>query len=121
MPPDIERRTVRRLLAGADVRTLDKGATLTTQGAPVDALYYLVSGVATIEKDGEVIAACGPGDYVGEMSFVSGNPGVGDLRAVKPCASSPLIKGELRAAISTDLRHFAGRWKPASTSTSSAS
>ena len=102
MPPDIERRTVRRLLAGADVRTLDKGATLTTQGAPVDALYYLVSGVATIEKDGEVIAACGPGDYVGEMSFVSGNPASATARVVKPMRVLAFDQTKLRAAISTD-------------------
>lgn len=102
MPPDIERRAVRRLLDGASVRTIEAGTALTTQGDSVEALYYLVSGVATIEKDGTVIAACGPGDYVGEMSFVSGHPASATARAVKKMKVLAFDQAKLRSVIASD-------------------
>ena len=68
----------------------------------MEALYYLVSGVATIEKDGTVIAACGPGDYVGEMSFVSGHPASATARAVKKMKVLAFDQAKLRSVIASD-------------------
>lgn len=103
MPPGIERRAVKRILEVCEVREVAAGATLTVEGEPVQALMYVASGVATIERAGVVVAACGPGDYIGEMSFLTGRSASATARAVKSVRVLAFDQAKLRKAIETDI------------------
>jgi len=102
MPASIERRTVRRLLRLAKVRHIDAGEQLTSEGKPVHDLMFIADGVAQIEKSGRIVAVCGPGDFVGEMSFVSGAPASATAVAAKPMRFLSFDQKRLRTAIEAD-------------------
>ena len=102
MPPGVERRAIRRLLKLTTVRTVEPGQPLTGGGAAVKDLMYVAAGVASIERDGKMIAVCGPGDYVGEMSFLTGEPAGATATAVKPVRVLAFDQARLRAAIGSD-------------------
>lgn len=47
---------------------------LTVQGGPGDAFYLIVEGNADVMRDDTKIAALGPGDTVGELALLDGEP-----------------------------------------------
>jgi CRP/FNR family transcriptional regulator, cyclic AMP receptor protein len=47
---------------------------LTVQGGPGDAFYLIVEGKADVIRNSTKIAVLGPGDTVGEMSLLDGEP-----------------------------------------------
>ena len=57
-----------------DELPIKSGAVLTKQGAPGDAFYLIVEGKADVIKNGTKIARLGPGDAVGEMALLDGEP-----------------------------------------------
>ena len=63
----------RRLMKLAKWETLDAPKQLTEQGVPADALYYIVSGSATVNKSGTEIPV-GDNVLIGEISFTPGRP-----------------------------------------------
>ena len=66
--PDQQRR-MRDLLSW---QTIPAGSVLMRQGDAAPPLVYVASGSALIEHNGDEVGMCGPGDFVGEMSIVSG-------------------------------------------------
>lgn len=71
------------------------GVTLVTQGDDGDALYVLLDGEASVERDGIVVAELGPGDYFGELALLDPAP-----RAATVTTSSEVVVAVL------DLRMF---------------
>jgi CRP-like cAMP-binding protein len=55
-----------------------------------------------IERAGRIVAVCGPGDFVGEMSFVTGAPASATAIAAKPMRYLAFEQARLRAAIEAD-------------------
>lgn len=102
LPIAIERRAVRRLLRLARSRELARGEALTREGEPVSTLSFVASGVFTIARGGEIVAACGPGDYVGELSFLTGQPATATATATKPARVLQFEQAELREACARD-------------------
>lgn len=102
LPPNIERRSMRRLLKIATTKTFEDGATLTVEGEKVNELLYIASGVVTIERGGVVVAACGPGDYVGEMSFLTGKMATATARVARPVTVLAFNQQQLRLAAEGD-------------------
>lgn len=102
MPSGVERRSLKRLLEQADMRQVPAGETLTVEGESVGQLMFISSGVVTIERAGVVIAACGVGDYLGEMSFLTGKPASATARAVKPVRVLSFDQDKLKLAIESD-------------------
>lgn len=47
------------------------GDILTREGAPVDALHFLVSGIAAVLVDNAIVGRVGPGDLIGEAALLS--------------------------------------------------
>ena len=62
-------RRLRDLLEWKDIPV---GEVLMQQGARNPPLIYIASGAASIEHSGAMVGVCGPGDFVGEMSLISG-------------------------------------------------
>ena len=65
---------IARMLRAADWKDYPVGEILTRQDAPVDALYFLCSGRASVEVDGKFITHLEKGSFVGEIAYLTGNP-----------------------------------------------
>jgi CRP-like cAMP-binding protein len=102
MPAGIERSSIKRLLEHADLQRFEPGATLTREGQPVPLLMYIADGIVKIEAGDRVVAICGPGDYVGELSFLSGLAANATATVVKPVRLLAFDQARLAAAIETD-------------------
>lgn len=102
MPTSVDRRSIRRLLKLADTRHAQPGDTLTTQGAAVRDLMFIADGVVQIERGGQIVAVCGPGDFLGEMSFVTGGPATATAVVVKPLRYLAFDQARLRQALEAD-------------------
>ncbi len=102
IPREVERRSIRKLLNLSSVRQVETGDTLITEGTPMTELMFIASGVATVEHEGTVVAACGPGDYLGEMSFLTGKPASATARASKPVRLIVFDQLKLKNALDGD-------------------
>ena len=60
------------------------GETLTEQGKPVVRLVLIVQGLASVDIDGTIVAYCKRNDFIGEMSFVSGDPATATVATMMP-------------------------------------
>ena len=105
MPAGVERRSLKRLLEFSTIRDVPAGTTLTTEGESVTELIFVASGVAVVEPGGAVVAACESGDYVGEMSFLTGKPASATARAVKPVRVNRLRPGQAETGDRDRRRH----------------
>ncbi len=102
MPASVDRRSIRRLLKLAEVRHAQPGEALTTEGAAVRELMFIADGVVQIERGGQIVAVCGPGDFLGEMSFVTGSPATATAAVVKPLRYLAFDQVRLRQALDAD-------------------
>lgn len=102
MPAGTERSAIKRLLDLSDLMRREPGEVLTREGEPVRQLMYLADGIVKIERGDRVIAICGPGDYVGELSFLSGNSATATATVVKPVRILTFDQARLSAAIESD-------------------
>jgi hypothetical protein len=66
------RATAIRLLRCGTWREVEAGTHLTVEGEKVPHLMFVAEGAARIVKGAETVAVCSRGDFLGEMSFVSG-------------------------------------------------
>jgi Cyclic nucleotide-binding domain len=74
----------RRFLRRGTWRDAPAETPLTDEGKAVPNLLFLSEGVVRIERGGQIVAVCGPGDFVGEMSFITGAPASATAVAAKP-------------------------------------
>ena len=102
MPAGVDRSSIKRFLALSDLVRVEEGGLLTTEGAAVGSLMYIADGVVKVESGGRIVAVCGPGDYVGELSFLSGHPASATVTAVKPVRMLVFPQGKLQSAIDGD-------------------
>lgn len=63
-------------------RQTQAGALLTRQGEKAPALYYLLRGTVAVLQDGREVARLGQGDFVAEMSLLTGAVASADTRAL---------------------------------------
>lgn len=102
MPAGVDRRTIRRLLKLAQLCHAEPGDTLTTEGAPVRDLMFIADGVVQIERGGTIVAVCGAGDFLGEMSFVSGSAATATAVVARPVRYLAFDQTRLRQALDSD-------------------
>ncbi len=102
MPDTVDRSAIKRLLDLADLERYQPGTVLTSEGQKVTQLIYIADGIVKIEHGDRLVAICGPGDYVGELSFLSGNPANATATVVKPTRGLAFDQAKLTAAIESD-------------------
>lgn len=102
MPSGSDRRAIKRLLDQSELRRYAPGDRLTEEGRAVPQLLYLADGVVQIERGDRIVAVCGPGDYIGELSFLSGNPASATATVVKPSRLLVFDQERLSRAINAD-------------------
>ena len=103
LPGNVSRRTVRKLLRLSTPRSVEAGVVLTSEGQAVERLIFIGDGVAQIERAGRIIAVCGPGDFVGEMSFVTGAPASATAVAARPMALFEFDQKRLQSVAEADI------------------
>jgi CRP/FNR family transcriptional regulator, cyclic AMP receptor protein len=79
---DKERHMIRGLLTEV---TVEPGKVLARQGSIGHEFFIIVSGSASVDRDGEHLADVGPGDFQGEISLLDAGP-----RTATVTASTPL-------------------------------
>jgi len=96
---------------------LPDGTRLAADGQPPDALYFLLAGTARVLRDGHFVCDLVPGQMVGEMSVITGEPAnadvwtKGDTEVISwPMAdvidlreSQPAVWGRFQSVIGRDL------------------
>lgn len=71
----------RAVLAHVTWSQVEEGTLLIEYGDPAPPLIYVASGAASIERGETIIGVCGEGDFLGEMSLVSGGGASATVRA----------------------------------------
>ncbi|KPQ20813.1 MULTISPECIES: cyclic nucleotide-binding domain-containing protein [unclassified Halomonas] len=77
-------RRMRRLLQQAEPHEIQSGEALIEQGKELRALIILLSGSASVKVNGIKRATLLPGDFAGEMSFITGRLTSADVIADQP-------------------------------------
>lgn len=75
--PALPNAEANALLKSGEWGVVEAGSTLTRQGESVGGLIYIASGNVRIEANGHQVATCGPGDFLGEMTWQTGQPATG--------------------------------------------
>ena len=110
-------REFRRLLAAGTWRDAKPAEVLIAEGTRPDHVLVLASGRATVRVGGRDVAALGPGQFAGEMSFLTGAPTSASVEAVEPVrlvawpttalerclAKHPPLRAALQLVIGRDL------------------
>jgi CRP-like cAMP-binding protein len=75
---------IAKLLRAADWRDFAVADIVTRQDAPVDALYFILSGRARVEVDGHAVAHLESGAFIGEIAYLTGNAATARVTIEEP-------------------------------------
>ncbi|MET0575987.1 MAG: cyclic nucleotide-binding domain-containing protein [Mesorhizobium sp.] len=92
--PTIEPNLRARMLKLARWQTREPGDLLVEEGQATPDLVFIATGAASVERGGKIVGVCGPGDFLGEMSFLSGRPASATVRVaneVRCCIFDPAV------------------------------
>jgi CRP/FNR family cyclic AMP-dependent transcriptional regulator len=78
------KRELREVAGIAAELSLPAGRELTTEGAAGREFVVLVEGSADVRRHGRPIASLGSGDFLGEISLVTGKPRVATVTTTAP-------------------------------------
>ncbi len=100
-------RALQSLARVARVRTIRRGQVLFTADDPSDYLYLIRSGrvrvvVRSPRGDELVLNVLGPGDSLGELSMLDGQPRSAGAEAVEDCQLIAIPAREVRALLDSD-------------------
>lgn len=110
-------RDLAKLLAIGRFVDKDESDVIVKSGKPLDAIMVIVDGKAAVKKDGRTIVELGEGRFVGEMSFLTGQPPAADVETTtatrlmawptpalkKYLADHPELRATMQLVIGTDL------------------
>ncbi|MCB1483248.1 MAG: cyclic nucleotide-binding domain-containing protein [Rhodobiaceae bacterium] len=105
--PKADMRAVRRILKLGVMREVPPETVLIKQGEMVPELIVMTRGAVQVEKDGRIIGACGEGDFLGEMSFLSGEPATATVMVTNPAHYMSFERSRFRVFLdrNPDIRH----------------
>ncbi len=98
----VSKRNAKRLLNLGTWEDGGAGMVLTTEGDPVSHVVYLISGEVEILVSDVVVATCGAGNFVGEMSIVGNAPASATATVSRPARFWRIETGKLQVLQETD-------------------
>jgi hypothetical protein len=96
--PGLDPKLVRKLLSIGTWHDFEEGHMLMHQGQDMPYLQFVSRGAATVLDKERAVGVCGPGDFLGEMSLVSGGPASATVKITHPtriCAFDPVALAPL--------------------------
>lgn len=69
---ECDKRQLQQVAAAAVEISIDPGKVLVREGEPGHECFVIVTGTATVSRDGSTIATLGPGAVVGELAPLTG-------------------------------------------------
>jgi CRP-like cAMP-binding protein len=104
---NVERAHARRLIKAGKWQDAEIGEVLVVEDTWPKRLKFIVSGYANITVAGAEIAFVGPGDFLGEMSYLTGKAASATATAVTPVRFLTFERNRLEAQLDkhADLRH----------------
>jgi Popeye protein conserved region len=96
-------REMKRLLEKAHWDSAGPGERIVERGVELDRLLVLFAGHAAVEVDGRRLAELRDGQFVGEMSFVSGEKASADVVAVAPTRFVWWLRADLASLLAADV------------------
>lgn len=90
--PTLEGNLRGHMLKKARWKECAAGEVLVTEGDPAPQLVFIARGAASVERGGTIVGVCGPGDFLGEMSFLTGRPASATVRVandIRCCVYDP--------------------------------
>jgi Cyclic nucleotide-binding domain len=90
--PTLDGNLRARMLKLARWETREPGEVLVEEGQASPQLVFIARGAASVEKGGVLVGVCGPGDFLGEMSFLTGRPASATVRVaneIRCCVYDP--------------------------------
>jgi len=81
---DLEPAPARRLIKLGDWSQIDDDEVLIVEDTTPTHLYFIVNGTARIERHGKTIGLVGPGDFLGEMSYLTGKQATATVTVLTP-------------------------------------
>jgi CRP-like cAMP-binding protein len=108
---------IARLLRAGEVRTAPHGEVLTRQDAPLDSMFFLLQGRATVSINQSFVTYLEPGSFIGEIAYLTGNPAtahvvieeesrllvLNKVRIAKMMAADEHLSGVLHQVLGKDL------------------
>jgi CRP-like cAMP-binding protein len=82
--PGLDPADARRLIKSGRWATAEPGMALAKEGEVVPDLAFIASGEVAITVSGQTVGECGPGSFVGEISFTTGGPATATAVARSP-------------------------------------
>jgi hypothetical protein len=113
--PELSPGEFAKLMKMGTRRELSVGEQLVAQGSVVEDMTVLLHGALEVRADGRVIARLRPGQFVGEMSFITGEKASADVIASEPsivvsCSQASLHELlEAKPAMALKIRAALGR------------
>jgi CRP-like cAMP-binding protein len=80
------------LASGAERRTFDVGQALVREGEPGESMFVIESGQVTVKVGDDPVAELFAGDFLGEMSLLTGAPRNATVTALEPVAAYEIRK-----------------------------
>lgn len=81
---ELSRRELQRVAQLADEIDLPADRVLMRQGDRGDSLFVLLEGEAKVERNGQVVAERGPGEFFGEIALVVEGPRTATVTLTRP-------------------------------------
>jgi len=96
--PNLPPATARRLLKSGKWSDVEAGEKLTVEGERVEALTFISSGQVQIARNGVTVGSCGPGDFLGEMTYANGRAATATATTTEPTRVLSFERKALAAA-----------------------
>ncbi len=92
----------KRLLKVAEWQSVAENTQLVTQGTDLETLMIISDGVANVEVDGKVLTYLRAGNFIGEMSFLTGGLTTANVTTLTPTRLLVFNRARLRELLSKD-------------------
>jgi CRP-like cAMP-binding protein len=93
---------IARLLKAAEWKNFQPGEILTRQDAPLDSLYFLLSGRAAVAVNGSLITYLEKGSFIGEIAYLTGNPATAMVTIDEPSRALSFNRVRMAKVIASD-------------------
>lgn len=95
----VSKKGLRQIAGMAKVMTFDVGDEVTIEATRGGRFHLILEGTASVSSGRRVLAHVGPGDTIGEMSLLDGQPRTATVRADEPMRTLSLTSWNFRTLL----------------------